>query len=298
MSLSPQALAGMVATSIKSALSPVLERLAAAEARLSMAGTHEKAVTELRDRLVALETKQAIPAAPDGSVLEMRDRVKALELAGAAPSALDTLLQDVKARVAVLESKQAPTVSNEDIAGLRDRLVALETRAQLPDTGAVNLADRITAIEGRLQDDTLAKDVGALRERVAVVEVRQAVPGPAGKDGKDGTDGLGFDDLVAEQTDERGFTVKAIRGDRVKTIGSLRFPVQIQRGVYVEGKSYSQGDVVTWGGSQWHCDAETSTKPGEGSKAWTLIVKRGRDGKDGRDAAGALPVVSITGRPS
>jgi hypothetical protein len=41
-----------------------------------------------------------------------------------------------------------------------------------------------------------------------------------------------------------------------------------------------RGDVVTFGGSMWHCNAATEEKPGDGSAAWTLAAKRGRDGKD------------------
>ena len=55
--------------------------------------------------------------------------------------------------------------------------------------------------------------------------------------------------------------------------------------------------MATWGGSTFHCNETTTSKPGE-SKAWTLMVKRGRDGKDGRDlspAATALPVVTVGG---
>jgi hypothetical protein len=84
-------------------------------------------------------------------------------------------------------------------------------------------------------------------------------PGPPGKDGlhgKDGTAGLSFE------------------------------------GVYQDGKSYEFGHLVTWAGSSWHCNEPTTTKPGDGSKAWTLMVKRGRDGKDGRDAV-TVPVVSV-----
>ena len=59
-----------------------------------------------------------------------------------------------------------------------------------------------------------------------------------------------------------------------------------------DGKTYERGDGVTWAGSEWHCNEPTTTKPGDGSKAWTLKVKRGRDGKDGRDAMTA-PVLSV-----
>ena len=51
------------------------------------------------------------------------------------------------------------------------------------------------------------------------------------------------------------------------------------RGVFKQDEEYALGDVCTWGGSAWHCNEPTGEKPGEGS-AWTLMVKRGRDGKD------------------
>jgi hypothetical protein len=176
----------------------------------------------------------------------------------------------------------------------------------------------------------LSKEYAAIRERVAVAEVRPLLAGPtgpAGRDGvdgvngkdgrdgldgkdgspgrdgldgkdgapglngKDGADGLGFDDLLVTQDDERSFTIKAARGERVKAIGTVRFPVEIYRGVFVEGKTYERGDGVTWAGSEWHCNDTTTNKPGDGSKAWTLKVKKGRDGKDGRDATPTVPVV-------
>ena len=55
-------------------------------------------------------------------------------------------------------------------------------------------------------------------------------------------------------------------------------------GVFQAGKSYDVGDVVTWDGSAWHANEPTEiAKPGDGSKAWQLIVKHGRDGRDLRD---------------
>lgn len=54
-------------------------------------------------------------------------------------------------------------------------------------------------------------------------------------------------------------------------------------GVWAVGK-YHEGNMVTHDGSVWHCSRDTDSKPGQ-SDAWTLCVKRGRDGKDGRDGA-------------
>lgn len=276
----PQAYADVVVLAIKSALAPVLERLAATEAQLKVLG-------DVRDRVVAVETKAALPVTERPAI----DLTPVLERVAAAEARL-AVLGDLRDRVVTVETKAAMPVAAEksvDLAPVLDRIVALEVGLQMK-------FRETEPVLGTIADH--AKAIAAVSERVAVVEVRAQVPGPAGtdgQDGKDGADGLGFDDLVAVQQDDRSFTIKAMRGDRVKDIGTARFPVQIQRGVYVDGKSYEPGDMVTWAGSQWHCNEATNTKPGDGLKAWTLVVKRGRDGKDGRDAV-TVPVVSI-GRP-
>lgn len=217
MSPDIDALATHVVLLMKTALGPVLERLAALEAWKAMLG-------DIRDRVIAAETKALQPVftlPPEAGLDDLRDRLKALELRAEGPSPTDMAL--------------------------------------------VDLRERFTTLERRVGDDTLAKELGTLRERVAVVEVRPALPGPTGepgppgRDGVDGAPGLSFE------------------------------------GVYQEGKHYEPGQMATWAGSAWHCNEATTTKPGDGSKAWTLMVKRGRDGKDGRDAVGALPVVSVGG---
>jgi hypothetical protein len=58
-------------------------------------------------------------------------------------------------------------------------------------------------------------------------------------------------------------------------------------GVWAVGK-YHEGNLVTHDGSMWHCNRETDSKPGQ-SDAWTLCVKRGRDGRDANGHATAEP---------
>jgi len=95
----------------------------------------------------------------------------------------------------------------------------------------------------------------------------------------------GIAELSIEQTDERGFRALATLSSGAVAEKSIKVPALIYRGVFSPG-SYEPGDVVTWAGSAWHCEEATSEKPGEiGSKAWTLAIKRGRDGKDLRDNA-------------
>jgi integrin beta 3 len=56
----------------------------------------------------------------------------------------------------------------------------------------------------------------------------------------------------------------------------------LYRDVFKDGNTYEHGDCCTFGGHVWHANQDTTEKPGT-SKAWTMMVRRGRDGKDGRD---------------
>jgi hypothetical protein len=52
---------------------------------------------------------------------------------------------------------------------------------------------------------------------------------------------------------------------------------------YSADKLYKPGNLTTHAGSLWHANVATrGVAPGDGNAAWTLIVKRGRDGKDAK----------------
>jgi hypothetical protein len=109
------------------------------------------------------------------------------------------------------------------------------------------------------------------------------LPGRDGAPGKDGADGLGFDDLQVTYDGERKFTFRFVRGEKVKEF-DFTVPMAIYREVFKEGTAYVTGDQVSFGGSIWHCLEPTTTKPGQGNRAWTMCTKAGRDGRDGRSA--------------
>jgi integrin beta 3 len=215
--------------------------------------------------------------------------------------AVKSALAPVQAEVAALKAQLAALETvRERVSTQDERIVTLETRSAGPsvaDMAVVEIRTQLAALQSRVFDDSHTKAVAAVSERVAVLETKAPVPGPAGKDGapgRDGADGLGFDDFEEVQDDDgRTITRRYKSGDRVKEFVH-KTAVELYRGVYVEGKTYERGDRVTWAGSEWHANETTTTKPGE-SKAWTLTVKRGRDGRDGRDAV-TVPVVSVGGR--
>jgi len=269
-----EAFASEVAHTINQALTPVLERLAAAEARLQVLG-------DVRDRVVTIEAKAAVQPQPAPHEPPRVDLTPVMERLASA----DTRL----ARLAGLETT---------VGELRDRVLTMEAKADTPPVEQIlqsgpSTADLELHIKSALEPIT--KHVSALQERIAVMEVRAQVPGPAGKDGLDGkagADGMGWDDLAVKHDGERSFTVEFVKGERVKTAGTFVIPAMIYRGVYQERKSYELGDTVTFGNQMWHCHGATDTPPGEGSKFWQLCVRKGRDGRDGKDAV-TVPVVSV-----
>lgn len=290
-------LSDVVVMTVKAAQAPLLERIAGLEAKLAAMAGVERELNGLRERVVVAETK-AQNMTPVVSIPDVESRLTSLELK-ALPPELTGAVEDVKRR---LDAMVAP-LTVDDIKGMiREQFEAIA--AATDKTLEQNMSSLMAAMDKSERSVAdLSKDLGALRERVAVAEVKTGAPGPQGPagadgkdghDGKDGADGMGFDDMTVEQgTDERTLIVKAVRGERVKELGRVTLPAEIYRGVYAKGQTYERGDGVTWGGSEWHCNETTSSVPGE-SKSWTLKVKRGRDGKDGKDAV-TLPVVSVGG---
>ena len=158
-----------------------------------------------------------------------------------------------------------------------DGLAKLDQRltlalAQIPKCG-IGLAGALIDQDGALN---LTMSDGTIHKLGRVV-------GKDGEPGKPGKDGFGFEDLDVAQLNERDVLIRFVRGEDKKEF-PLRFGSWTDRGVYKADTAYQAGDGVTWGGSFWIAQRETSDKP-ETSDAWRLAVKRGRDGKDAR----ALP---------
>lgn len=261
MPFDPQALVDQVVSIIKSAIAPVQADLTVVKAQLS-------GVESLRERVAVVETKADRPI-PVPQIPTIPDIAPLLERMAAAEARM-SVIGDVRDRVVAVEAKSMqPVLALPPEAGiddLKDRIKTLEMRAEGPslaEMGIVELRKGLSDVQAELRQEV--RENISLRERIAVLEARPPVPGPAGEPGPAGRDGKD--------------------GEPGKP--GLEFA-----GVYQEGKSYERGHMVTWGGGSWHCNEPTNDKPGEGSKAWTLMVKRGRDGKDGRDAV-TVPVVSL-----
>jgi len=169
-------------------------------------------------------------------------------------------------------------------------------------------AEALAADLAPVVKDAIAAATAPLLARIAALELRPIIPPRDGRDGLPGAKGdpgdpgpqgdrgpQGDPGLVMDAADfatatydgERGIILKFGTGDRAVTI-PIAFPIPIYRGVFDEAKAYDPADVVTHAGSVWIAKVATSARPSDifpaGQSAWTLMAKRGRDGRAGKDA--------------
>ena len=178
---------------------------------------------------------------------------------------VDDVLPALKDQVAeYLASIPAPQ-DGKDGADGKDGSDGRDGEKGAPGRDGLDVKDLFRADGGRLvavMSDGTTKDLGVF-------------VGKDGDPGRDGADGLGFEDMTFE-TDEHGRVVaKFQRGDVIK---SVRLPGIVDRGPFKSGEGYEKGDAVSYGGSLWIAQEPTGDKP-EGSKAWRLAVKKGRDAR-------------------
>jgi hypothetical protein len=121
-------------------------------------------------------------------------------------------------------------------------------------------------------------DVDWAAVEVKLRELVDAIPRP--KDGKDGFSLTNFDSSLS---DDARTMILSFEDDTQRFEHEMKFPVPIYRGVFKVGEEYEAGDMCTWGGSCWVAGKATTAKPDSSDSGWTLAVKRGRDGKDGKN---------------
>jgi integrin beta 3 len=180
------------------------------------------------------------------------------------------------------------------LAGIRLQLEALEAKVASIPAGAPG-RDGIDGKDGAPGERGESGPLGdSGQDGAPGRDGRDGLPGMAGKDGApgaDGRDGFSLEDFdVSLGEDGRTLSFKFLRGD-LAVERQVKLATVLYRGVWREGP-HEAGDVTTWSGSAWHCNEATTDKPGT-SSAWRLMVKSGRDGKDGAQAPSGSPIARI-----
>lgn len=284
-------LAPVIREFTQSAIAPMIDRIAAVEKRIDLMPAprdgKDADISEIRG-IIAEEIK-AVKAAID----QMAPALPGLPGKDGSSVSIDDVLPVLERRVseflsAVQPPQDGKSVTLEDVAPLIssevEKHVDALPKAKDGDPGkdGVGLAGAFIDRDGNL---IITMTNGEPRNLGCVV-------GKDGEPGAPGRDGFNLEDFDAAVMDDGRTVLLSFTGKAVDYKIELGFPVMLYRGVYTEARRYERGDTVTWGGSLWHCDHETSEKPGDGSKAWTLCAKKGRDGKDGeiKEAKAAQPV--------
>jgi hypothetical protein len=194
--------------------------------------------------------------------------------------AIQTALKPVLARVEHIASGVLGLEARlAELNALADRIKAFEDLSRYRGEPGPAGKDGADGLEGKAGPEGLpGRDGLNGRDGAQGLQGEPGANGGPGQNGLNGRDGT-IDNVKLVQVDERTWQWCFKNGDPVEG-GTMHFDTELYRGVWLDGKAYERGDGVTWGGSEWHCNEPTSTKPGDGAKAWTLKVKRGRDGKD------------------
>jgi hypothetical protein len=271
---------------------------------LELAGMVKAQLAPLVLRMEAIERRiEELPTARDGKDADMgqvrqiigeelagiRSAVSAIQPAPELPDIPGMIEEGVKAAVAAMPAPQdGKSVTVDDVAPL----IASEVEKRIGELPKPK--DGADGKDGVGMAGALIDRSGELVVTLSNGETKNLGP-VVGRDGidakgEDGKDGLGFDDLDVTYDGEKTITLKFTKGERTKEF-AFSMPVVIDRGVYREGNEYKAGDGVTWGGSFWIAQKDTSSKPDTGDD-WRLSVKRGRDGKPGevKPAKSSQPV--------
>jgi len=219
----------------------------------------------------------------------------------------EAIIKQLREDLAIAVAALSKPIDGKDGAPGRDGQDGKDGQSVHPDTVAMMVAERVGQAVAALpaaKDGAPGRDAAALDILPGIDEGKSYPRGTwASHNGgliratrstdpvKDGLLAAGWDVMVegvsalviSQGEDSRELSVAAMLTSGVKMVSDFRVPAMIYREIWREGE-YNEGDVVTWGGSAWHCQQKTTDKPGI-SSAWKLMVKHGAPGKDAGPAA-------------
>lgn len=276
---------------------PSVEGLASVDAvREMIAAAQPDVASEVQPLIARMDAMAKCSEASDERIAALEQReVPSLEGYATVEVAKSLITDAVSAAVAEIPVPQdGKSVDQEEVQAMVDKAVsALPAPEAPPDMEAISkmieegIAEAVKALPPAEKGEPGVGLAGAMIDRDGNLVVTTS-DGKAhnlglvvGKDGKPG-ETFTLDDFDIEQTDERTLEFKFLRGDTMHTF-ELEFPVPIFREAFKEGRAYSKGDMVVWGGSLWAATKDTSAKPDGPDSGWMIAARKGRDGKSAKD---------------
>lgn len=211
----------------------------------------------------------------------------------------EDVLAMVKAAVdEIPRPENGRSVTVEDVAPLIETAVKSAVDALPRAKDGVSVVDALVDRDGQLIQtfsDGRTKSVGTVVGRdvdmaYVLQRIDEAVANlPKPKDGRDGS----LEGVKMAQLDDETVQFQRADGTPIEG-GTFRLPGFYDKGVWKEGESYRKGYAVSFGGSVFIAQRDTTSKP-ETDDSWRLAVKRGRDGRNGKDVAAVPGPVRLHG---
>ncbi len=199
---------------------------------------------------------------------------------------IQVLEASVKAFEALPKPQDGHSVTLDELEPLVQAVVTKAVEALPAPRDGIGVVDALVDRDGHLiqtYSDGHTKDVGPVvgrdpdPEHLARLVAEEAAKIPRPKDGRDGT----LENLKLVRMNERLLAFQFKDGTPIDG-GEIRFEHPLDQGVWRPDQVYVKGDGATFGGSWFIAQRDDPGKPEVGD-GWRLAVKRGRDGKNGKD---------------
>lgn len=237
---------------------------------------------------IADEIEASAPALRDSLAANVRDEV-ARAVSGIKLPELDLpgIAQECRSAATAAVAAELPVVRDSLAANVRDEVSRTVAALPKPKDGDPGPAGLMAAVEPYIE--------GCVYERLALVShaggawqaTRRTKAAPSANLGDWQAIAVGVARVSAQASDDlRTVEVVAALTDGTEAKHTIEVPAMVYRDVYDDAEEYSQMDVVTHAGSMWLALKSTAGEnPSKSPEAWRLIVKRGQDGRAGKDGA-------------
>jgi hypothetical protein len=259
----------------------MLDTKALAEVTATIIREHVAAATApLIERIAALEARE-IPEAIKG---DPGDPGASVDMAAVQKQIADLVAAGIADLPPPQRGEKGDSVElsavQEMVRGEVDRVVAGLPPAEKGDPGEKgDKGDDGAGIADLLIDrdhDMIATFTDGRMKNLGRVVGKDGDPGKPGDKGRDGPGPEDFSMQLLE--DGRTLRISICRADdETEYAWQIGFAVPLDRGDFEVGRSYEEADIVSHGGALWMAQRDTSAAPGE-SADWRLAVARGADG--------------------